>query len=296
MDSQTNYNTSNNVTVATIGMARSGTSFVCHWLERIGIKMGEEFLPADDIMNEKGFYEDLSFLKLQSIIEHKNNLSIDNLITTQRNKITFGQEEEDQYIALLHKKNKSSGVWGWKVTAEPKYIWTDFYYPLLTKTLVANKVLVVGIVRDFQACIESCMRVTYLKRKKKNVLNALKLKYISKNKHANRYLKQWIASNEEILNFRQSQPNIPCIILNAETLLLESRQIFDYLQQTLGFSNIQYVDPNGIYDIAAMNRPANVIYSLNQNLKQRAEDLYSRLCVEMKRSMNIVNAKKNLPW
>ena len=98
------------LTVVVLGMHRSGTSMIGGLLDALGIDMGNEFHPSTNA-NPTGFFEDLSFLRLNRRIlqaaggGHLAPPSAEAILAQQD---VFRQEIRDLVAA------KTSRRWGWK--------------------------------------------------------------------------------------------------------------------------------------------------------------------------------------
>jgi hypothetical protein len=266
-----------------IGMARSGTSFLSSWLHKIGIKMGDDFLPADKIMNEKGFYEDANFHKLQLNLQNNNpNIDVNFLRKTKCFKLKYDQNQYNDGINLILKKQSKYPDWGWKITAETYRALSSFWIPVFSfdQQITAPNFLVA--FRHFNYTVESLMRVKYLKRKAKSELDGWKLKWLSfnKNKYANYFLKEWIEANKEILKCKKEYNHFRFLFFDTNYLLENGEKIFDTLED-ISSHHLKFLAPSNLYDKELMDRPAALHYSLDTNLVQEAEQIYNELLTEM---------------
>lgn len=262
-----------------IGMARSGTSFLTGWLNEIGIPMGKEFLPADKIMNEKGFFEDLAFSKLQHGIKDANkNLSIDNIRDTPNYKLQYTQRQFDEASNLLTLRSKQHANWGWKITAETYRILSSFWLPVLSVDAPNNQICFIVAIRHYDKTVRSLMRVKYLKRKDQNAFSAWKFKWLSvhRNQNANQYLKEWIESNKEIIQFRRNYPDANLIFTDTEFLLHKNDKIFKKINATAKCP-LHYVSPKDFYEKKLMDRSIGLRYTLQPSLKKEADEIYNTL-------------------
>jgi hypothetical protein len=92
------------------GMHRSGTSMIAGFFERAGLFIGSELLPAH-VTNEKGFFEDVEFVKLHEAALTEAGQPKDGWTDHIFEKIPQQLEAQaDKLIAT----NDSHDPWGWK--------------------------------------------------------------------------------------------------------------------------------------------------------------------------------------
>lgn len=125
---------SKNYPVIVVGTGRCGTSAVAGVLQRLGIFMGNTFVPPND-SNVRGTYEDVEFQYLDDLFL-KGNCSEDAWY--------------DTVIGLIESRMSTVGVWGWKTPTLTDLL--AFYTKLLPK---AHYLMV---ERDIEATIESCIK------------------------------------------------------------------------------------------------------------------------------------------
>ncbi|PZP45553.1 MAG: hypothetical protein DI598_13125 [Pseudopedobacter saltans] len=272
-----------------IGMARSGTSFLTGWLNEIGISMGRIFLQPDEIMNEKGFYEDLSFSNIQrSVNDFNEDLNIDDLRACPEYKLRFNQEQFTSAMNLLQERDQDNHDWGWKITAETYRVLSSFWIPALNACDRLSKANFVVAFRHYNKSVGSLMRVKYLKRKKESPLSGWKFKWLSINrsKNANFFLKEWIEANREILQYRKDNPSANIIFTNTDYLLAKNTKIFEAINAQ-STRPLEYISPKDLYDTKLMDRPIDLRFHLDANLKEEADAIYNQL-------VELMNTQKQL--
>lgn len=261
-----------NKMLVVIGMSRSGTSFLSGWLHRSGIPMGSRFLEADDIMNTRGFYEDMDFLDIHLTISARNKDRVERMYADSDPGFSFTKEDVQRAQSVLLRRTDTQ--WGWKVTAKPHDMWSLFWKPLLD-TNELNYVVVASF-RHYESCVRSCMRVRYLKRQAKGGLSFRRLKWFP-DQYANRHLKEWIIANREILRQAASADNV--VVTDSWGLLENGAKIAGILREKYGFE-LKDVDPKSLYEKELMDRPVDLPYTLDPALKAEAQQLYEQLLKE----------------
>jgi len=257
--------------VVILGMGRSGTSFLANWLHKCGVDMGENLKPADDIMNTEGFYEDMDMNVLLQGIRKKSVSLLDKFLVNCV-KWTFDYNTIRTLGSILQNKDKKK-VWGWKEPATT-YLWNELWVPILVENNLFSEVLVIGAIRDFEKCVESSMRAAFLTKrtffKKTHFI-------VFKNRFANRYLKEWIICNLQIIDFiENNKQNNNWLLLDTKYLLDSSAKIHAHLVNEHGLK-IQYIDPNRIYNNTIMDRKSNIEYKLDKELMAQAHEIFEKL-------------------
>lgn len=102
------------ICVAVVGPPRSGTSAVAGLLHRMGVHMGDEFLPAN-VHNPKGFYEDLDFVEINA----KLLAGVEDPLVEPR----WTPALEEEYTHLVRRKVAQHDLWGVK---DPRLCMTLF--------------------------------------------------------------------------------------------------------------------------------------------------------------------------
>ena len=105
-----------------IGYNRSGTSLVAGLLHKMGVNMGKRLKGASSA-NEKGFFENLEFVKLNIRILEDNGFDINAYPNPKQSDVAKLKSQYKKEIKELVSRNKDK-LWGWK---DPR---TFFTFPL----------------------------------------------------------------------------------------------------------------------------------------------------------------------
>lgn len=265
--------------IVILGMGRSGTSFLANWLHKCGVDMGENLKPADDVMNTEGFYEDVEMnIFIQGI--RKKSVSLLDTFLVKSVKWTFDNNTIRTLGSILQNKDKKK-IWGWKEPATT-YLWNELWVPILVEINLFSEVLVIGAIRNFEKCVESNMRAAFLT--KRTFLKKTHFK-VFKNRFANRYLKEWIICNLQIIDFvENNKHNNNWLLLDTKYLLESSEKVYAHLVNESGLK-IHYIDPNSIYDNTIMDRKSNIKYKLDTDLLTQAHEIFEKL-ISLKENPN----------
>lgn len=269
-----------NNTLIILGMHRSGTSLVAHWLQLCGLHLGDN-LVGPSIGNEEGHFEDIDFLDLNMQILRRHSMPDTGFGETLVNSLSFYEQEKMK--ALISLKNNLHEQWGWK---EPRtVVLLKFYRQLLP----AAKYIIV--FRDFNSVVNSLVQREYEifenrytdKRKKLGEL-ILRL-YLKKrmyaflySKHTERYLKAWVTFNNEILSHIQNADRNDFIVINYQSLLDYSKEIFSCLTNQWQFS-LNYTDFRSMFKEYMIHKDVKNIkkYVKNKLLLEQAEKMLEEL-------------------
>lgn len=259
-------------------MHRSGTSLITHWLNECGLNLGENFL-GPDVGNEEGHFEDIEFLKLHEEILSDNNLPATGL--TEEHNIEISTYHKEKLKSIIKVKNKLYDQWGWK---DPRTcLFLDTY-----KELIPDARYLV-IIRDYEAVVSSLLKrdFKHLEKRysKRNYLSRLVWKKFRRqrnleafyNKMAERYLKIWIAYNEEILKSVQTLPRHAYVMLNYSMLKSNDESVCSFINERWNFS-LKYFRFNDIYNENMMSTHVDIdSYVSNKALINRATQLQKDL-------------------
>ncbi len=247
-----------NSTLIIAGMHRSGTSLISNWLNRCGLQIGETLMGAAP-SNQEGHFEDLEFLKLHEEILTDNHLPHTGLIDEHHIPVSIYHKEKLKSVISV--KNRLHSQWGWK---DPRTcLFLDTYKELLPDA----KYLV--ITRDYHAVVSSLLQRDfrdierkYLARKyfprliwktfrRSKRLNTF---YIDKSE---KYLKVWIAYNQELLKLVESLPEEKYMVLNYSLLHEKDYQVCDYMKKQWHFSlkNIRFDE---VFKKSLINKPLDI--------------------------------------
>ncbi len=141
--------------VIVVGMHRSGTSALAGALHASGISMGDEqnFIPAADPQNSKGFYENYPFRALNDSLLKKSGYDVKSwaLNIPEKIKITFLLHQKMK--RLIKKEIKKNRTWGWK---DPRNSLTlKIWLTLLKSMHLSNYIKVIYIYRHPESVAKS---------------------------------------------------------------------------------------------------------------------------------------------
>ncbi|MBB6131751.1 sulfotransferase [Mucilaginibacter lappiensis] len=224
-------------TLIIAGMHRSGTSLISNWLTKCGLQLGEQLL-GPGWGNEDGHFEDVEFLKMHEEVLNNNHLPASGLTDVQID--TFSIYEKEKLKSIIKIKQQLYDQWGWK---DPRTcLFLDVYQELLPQACYLI------ILRDYQSVVSSLLRrefkeldQKYMSRKYLSRLVWQKFrrprrlkKYYDEN--APKFLKVWIAYNQDILNCIKKLNNESFIVVNYSLLNRADTQLFSFLENNWNFS------------------------------------------------------------
>jgi len=224
-------------TLIIAGMHRSGTSLISNWLTKCGLQLGEQLL-GPGWGNEDGHFEDVEFLKMHEEVLNSNHLPPSGLTDVQID--TFSIYEKEKLKSIIKIKQQLYDQWGWK---DPRTcLFLDVYQELLPEACYLI------ILRDYQSVVSSLLRrefkevdQKYMSRKYLSRLVWQKFRRSRRLKkyydeHASKFLKVWIAYNQDILNCIKKLNNDSFIVVNYSLLNRADTQLFSFLENNWNFS------------------------------------------------------------
>lgn len=224
-------------TLIIAGMHRSGTSLISNWLTKCGLQLGEQLL-GPGWGNEDGHFEDVEFLKMHEEVLNSNNLPPSGLTDLQID--SFSIYEKEKLKSIIKIKQQLYDQWGWK---DPRTcLFLDVYQELLPDACYLI------ILRDYQSVVSSLLRREFkaIDRKymSRKYLSRLVWQKIRKqrrllkfyNEHTSKFLKVWIAYNQDILNCIKKLNNDSFIVVNYSMLNREDTRLFSFLENNWNFS------------------------------------------------------------
>lgn len=257
------------------GMHRSGTSLITQWLQRCGLAVGGELMPANR-GNQQGYFEDMEFVRLHEEILAGAGLP-DTGLTADRLPV-LSSDVKQRIAALLEKKSAGRDQWAWK---DPR---TCLFLSVYRELAPDADCLV--IYRDFQSCVYSLVnrmvrdaRADYLRSGKRHA--ELRWKWYKKKRtekrlleeHVEAYLKVWIRYNRELLEHIETAGDRRCIVVDYRSLLTDDRKVFDLLTGSRGF-RLSYIPFSEVYSAKLMNAGAIIEpYIGDKDLLSEAEGL-----------------------
>jgi len=234
------------------GMHRSGTSLTANWLEKCGLDMGEEFIPAN-YSNPAGHYEDQVFVDLQRDMLRENGT--DHWVTHRR-PLTVSAALRARAVQVIEARDAAQGdQWGWK---DPRTtLFLDFWRSLLP----GMKVLV--MYRPAAQVVDSLLRRDLNQRRRKGQWErkplrrkaAATLRQSFVNLPLVRaHLRVWNRYNRDALAFAAAHPD-DCLILHVNDLIPQAARVIDYANREWGF-HLRSVDAREVYDASLLQSGA----------------------------------------
>jgi len=224
-------------TLIIAGMHRSGTSLISNWLTKCGLQLGEQ-LVGPGWGNEDGHFEDVEFLKMHEEVLASNNLPPSGLTDVQIDH--FSIYEKEKLKSIIKIKQQLYDQWGWK---DPRTcLFLDVYQELLPDACYLI------ILRDYQSVVSSLLRrefkdvdQKYMGRKYVSRLAWQKFRRSRMLKkfyddYASKFLKVWIAYNQDILNCIKKLNSNSFIVVNYSLLNKADTQLFSFLENNWNFS------------------------------------------------------------
>lgn len=227
------------------GMHRSGTSLVANYLQRAGLDMGEELLPAD-VGNPLGYYEDVHIHDLHRELLYKAGIADGFTVTDDDVPVAVDdvfRERAREIMAVRDSKEQ----WGWK---EPR---TALFLDLWRDVLDDARFLFV--VRQPLAVLDSLLR---------RAANA------SITERPELALVMWRLYNTEMLRFSTAHPDV-CLWWETEEFVQRPEAMIAVLRARFGFE-LQPVAVESVFVDDAYHR----------KVRMRAKMLASRHRAEMK--------------
>ncbi|HWB24745.1 MAG TPA: sulfotransferase [Chitinophagaceae bacterium] len=246
-----------------LGMHRSGTSLITRWLHNCGLAIGDALL-GPETGNDEGHFEDLDFIHLHERILISKKIPHTGLTFKTPGKLVSTQFAEIKN--LIEAKNKKNNQWAWK---DPR---TCLFLNSYRKLLPGATYLI--IFRDYQAVVSSLLNRDYkgLQRyyQSKGMVYKfflrMKRKYHKNwlyNRYAEKYLKIWIAYNEELLKHIEALPSSQVMVVGYESLLKDDKPFFNRL--TMDGFTLQYQNFKSIFNTRLINQPVDISPFIKNN-------------------------------
>lgn len=261
-----------------LGMHRSGTSLITQWLHKCGLPVGNDLL-GPGTGNIEGHFEDLDFVRLHGELLLSQKLP-DNGFTENAVK-TIGAMQMFRVTSLINIKSRQQQQWGWK---DPR---TCLFLNIYRDILPEARYLV--IFRDYQSVVSSLLsrERTRLQKKllSKNPVNRMLSKKFKKKynqewlykTYTARYLKVWIAYNEEILAHVAKLPAGCYTAVNYKALITDDMPVFLHLAHQWQFK-LKYAAFRDIYRPQLMSeRPPVENYISDAKLLAHAKQVENRM-------------------
>lgn len=236
------------------GMHRSGTSLVANYLQRAGIDMGEELLPAD-VGNPLGYYEDVHIHDLHRELLWKAGVADAFTVTDADVPVPVDDvfRERAREVAAA-RRNKEQ--WGWK---EPR---TAMFLDLWATVLPDACFLFV--FRQPLAVLDSLLR----RAANETVTEQPELALV-----------MWRLYNGEMLRFSQAHPH-RCLWWETESFVADPGPLPATLRARFGFE-LRPVDVESVFVDDAYHRKvrmrAKMLASRHRDEAKACEGLYQKL-------------------
>ncbi len=261
-----------------VGMQRSGTSLISHWLYKCGLHLGDKIL-GPGIGNTEGHFEDVDFLRLHEEILKDNLLPASGLVSDTVPKISFTLKKKLK--KLIARKNNSNKEWGWK---EPR---TSLFLPVYHELLPDAHYLI--IIRDYQSVVSSLVNRMYAEADKKYLsldwFTAFWWKTVKKHfrekklykQYSEFYLRVWMNYNEEILQHLSKLPQNLYTVTSYELLKNDDKPLFLHLKHCWKYT-IEYCTFRNVYKESLIGKAVNIEpFIQDKALLERAKEIEEKL-------------------
>lgn len=238
------------------GMHRSGTSLTANWLEKCGVHMGDELIPAD-YSNPAGHYEDRVISHFQRQILRDNGWA--SVFITDSCPIRVSDARRQEALALIEARQHYQS-WGWK---DPRTsLLLGFWKSLLPDMKV------VAVYRSYAQVTDSLLRRESKRGKRTRyrlLRTAQRLWRAGKFSFLNvplvrSYLGTWYRYNTDILQFASAHPD-DLLMLHVDDLLQHADSLISFVNNRWGFT-LKPVPITDVYDPVLLTTATMPIQSL----------------------------------
>lgn len=261
-----------------LGMHRSGTSMVTHWLHACGLQVGEQLL-GGGVGNVQGHFEDLELYWLHRRWLEHHRLPHTGFVAAPVP--GFSAALKQQLRQLIAERNARHPQWGWK---EPRTcLFLDDYRELLPDAHYAV------IFRAFGETVSSMIvRIIRQKDQKHATRGGLRgwwwfnirrqrLWHRLLRRDASRFLKSWIFYNQRILEGLRRIPGGRKVVVRFKSLVNgDDERLFDVLTKSWGFE-LHRVPARNIYRPRLTSKPLDLKRWIDASLWQEAEAVLQQL-------------------
>lgn len=268
-----------NNTLVVLGMHRSGTSLITHWLGRCGLEIGEELL-GPGIGNIGGHFEDADFYKAHIDILNELGLDDTGIITDEIKDIPASHKKKLKKI--IRQKNAIHKQWAWK---DPR---TCLFLNSYSNLLPDARYLVV--LRDYHSVVISLLKRSFAQRiadrkNRKGYLSNLYWDKVKKKQEFERlcrqkaayYLEVWLNYNRQILKFIKQIDPAKHLVVNYLMLKQNDESLFNHLTECWGFA-LNYAPFSDIYNEKLFSEPFDIdAYLYDEKQKSRADNIMNKL-------------------
>jgi len=226
-----NLKITNHKPLIILGMHRSGTSLLAHWLTNCGFNLGEEMIgPGNGNVN--GHFEDLDLYRLHETILRKNNR---NYKLREPVSLNYNQKLRNEAMAIYDKR-KSQDCWGWK---EPR---TCLTMDLWKEIIPSYNCLIV--YRDYHQVVDSFIRrkqkaIQSLQNPFEKAIQKAKYQFLQQSS-AQSFLDVWIEYNRRILEEVSQLASKNFLVISESKLPHLDYMVFNYLRQEWNYNNIEF--------------------------------------------------------
>ena len=235
-------------------MHRSGTSLVANYLQRAGLDMGEELLPAD-VGNPLGYYEDVHIHDLHRELLYKAGIADGFTVTASDVPVAVDDVFRERAREIAGTR-ASKGQWGWK---EPR---TALFLELWRDVLDGARFLFV--FRQPLAVLDSLLR---------RAANA------SITERPELALVMWRVYNTEMLRFSRAHPEV-CLWWETEEFVKQPAEMVSALHERFGFE-LQPVPVESVFVDEAYHRKvrmrAKMLAARHRDDMKACDALYEQL-------------------
>lgn len=240
-------------------MHRSGTSFLANWLQSCGLFIGSN-LYGEGIGNKNGHFEDWNFIDL-----HRRALK-EGPFAGETENFDFEHHARE----LVATNNSGHEQWAWK---DPRTCLLLQQWHLIIPDATA-----IIIFRHYTLVVDSIIRRYKEHIKKGNwFLRMFRLFffYRSRKELHERYLSEWVAYNQQILNYLQKKNRNEYVVVSLDILFASGEKIVSYFNNR-GIS-LHYTDPEQIFNPAlfAVNASGKLCFSADK--QATADKIFSEL-------------------
>lgn len=278
--------TGQNKILIILGMHRSGTSLITHWLYNCGLEIGVQLL-GPGLGNTEGHFEDIEFYELHLEILRENNLHDSGIIYGTNGEIKSDQKKKIKN--LIESKNRQYAQWGWK---EPR---TCLFLNIYREILPEAYYLI--IFRSYHFVVVSLLKRAFAdvdakyKSSKKSFFSKLVWQTVRKKRvfrkfchqYADDFLKTWIFYNDKIIKNIKTLPSEKYLVLNYTLLNEKDSEIISFLVNNWNFS-LNYSKFSEIFNQSLFSKPFDVdLYVKDKQLISCAEQLSNSLMAYVKK-------------
>lgn len=250
-----------------LGMHRSGTSLVAHWLHECGLFLGEELYGASEF-NPRGYFEDVEFIRLHRALLEEEGLHPSGHERPFSRREPLSGAGLARLEQLLLEKSRP-GPWGWK---DPR---TCLFLDAYRRVCPQARYLVV--VRHYAQVVASLVRreIAYRSGVQRR-LKSLGITFAEKRlqrRHGSYYLEIVDHYYGRLIEHCQD-PATECVVLMVEEFADKDRLLFDRVSSIV--PGLEYVPGDRVIDEALLSRGSDTALPRGQ-LLDKTERSYETL-------------------